>query len=331
MNLFKLKVFVTGGAGFIGSHIVEQLVCAGAEVKVYDNFSSGLYDNLRGIKDYVEVVEGDILDKEKLTKEMKGYDVVSHQAAQLEITRCIDNPVYDLEVNTIGTLNILDASVKNGVYKVINASSACTYGQMSGSVKETASQTPNWEYGVSKLAAERYGTIFADTKNIDVVSLRYAIVYGPREWYGRVLTLFLKRLLKGEAPVVFGKGKEVRDFVYVSDAARLHNLCIENDKVKNECFNVSTGLGTSINELAHMVTDIGGPDVIYEDVKPGERSSIVENNRMRLPAELKRMVLHPGKAKKLLGWVAEIPLDYGLISEYEWLQEYPDRWDNMSY
>ena len=129
MQISGSKILVTGGAGFIGSHLVESLVKAGATVKVYDNFSSGRYENLAAVKNEVEVIEGDILDKEKLSASMKGCNIVSHQAAQLEITTCIDDPYYDLESNTVGTINILEAAVKNGVEKVLNASSACIYGQ----------------------------------------------------------------------------------------------------------------------------------------------------------------------------------------------------------
>lgn len=331
MKLNNLKIFITGGAGFIGSHITEKLVLAGAKVKIYDNLSTGLLENISHLKDDIEFVKGDILDKEKLEIEMKGYDVVSHQAAQLEITTCMNDPIVDLTSNVIGSLNVFSAAIKNNVYKIINASSACTYGQMVKAVNETDTQLPNWEYGVSKLAAERYGTLFAEYKNIDIISLRYAIIYGPREWYGRVLTIFLRRLLNNLAPVVFGKGNEVRDFTFVTDVAELHNLCIVNDNIKNECFNVSTGIGTSVSKLADMVVNMGAPSKIFEDIKPGERSSIVEENRLRLPAELKMMVLDSTKAKTMLGWEPEVILESGLTEEYNWLKGNSNRWTKMSY
>lgn len=331
MNLKGLKVFVTGGAGFIGSNIVESLVKAGAKVKVYDNFSSGLMDNLKPFVKDIEIVNGDICDLELLTSEMKGYEVCSHMAAQLEITTSINDPIKDLEVNTIGTLNVLNASLKNGVSKIINASSACTYGQSLGIVDEEYPQFPNWEYGTSKLSAERYCYLYADSKNIDIASLRFSIVYGRNEWYGRVLTIFLKRASQGLNPVVFGYGEQIRDFIYVSDAVDLHNACITNDSIKNECFNVSTGIPTTVVELAKKVAEVHGLEVIHENVLPGQHSKIVDENRMRLPSELGCMLLDNTKAKNLLDWEPKIGLDLGLKLEYDWLLENKNRWQKMSY
>ena len=338
MQIRGMKIFVTGGAGFIGSHMVESLVRQGAKVKVYDNFSSGLLENLGEVAQDVEIVTGDILDTARLEKEMKGFEMVSHQAAQLEITRCLDNPLHDLEQNTIGTLNVLNAALQNGVVKVVNASSACTYGQARYVPEdEEHPQVPNWAYGVSKLAAERYGRVFAETHGMSVVSLRYAIIYGEREWYGRVLTIFLKRLLAGLPPVVFGEGAQERDFTYVGDVVRLHERCLELDEIRNESFNVSTGVATSVRDLALAVAELARQenrsigDIVFEAVSVGGRSQLVENERLRLPQELEKMVLSPEKAGRLLGWKPEIMLKEGLRREFAWLATHSGRWAKMSY
>jgi UDP-glucose 4-epimerase len=328
------KVLVTGGAGFIGSHIVESLVKAGAGVKVYDNFSTGLLENLDVVKKDVEIIRGDILDYELLEKEIKGTEIVSHQAAQLEITKCVDDPVEDLNSNTVGTINVLNAAVKNNVSKIINASSACIYGQAQYVPEDEDKHptNPNWAYGVSKLAGEKYGQIYAQLYRIPVVSLRYAIIYGAREWYGRVLTIFLKRALEDKPLVVFGQGDQERDFTFVEDLVKLHNLCVEKEEAENQVFNVSTGIATSIQKLAETITSCidTNSKIIHEEVKEGQRSKIVDG-RMRLPLELKQMVLDPSKAKSFLNWETKTNLADGIKKEYQWLKENSNRWVEMSY
>lgn len=334
MRVAGLKVLVTGGAGFVGGHIVESLVRSGADVAVFDNFSSGLEENLAAVRSDVEVLRGDVLDREALASAMKGIDVVSHQAAQLEITHCLDDPIDDLRTNTIGTLNVLLAARDAGVSKVVNASSACVYGQAERVPQDEDGHptNPNWAYGASKLVAEKYGRIWSETFGLPVVSLRYAIIYGEREWYGRALTIFLKRALAGKPPVVFGAGSQIRDFTHVSDVARLHREAIESDAASGQVFNVSTGVATSIAELAHAVCDVTerGLSPVHEEVPVGGRSAEVDG-RMRLPAELQTMCLDPRKAERLLGWRPQVELADGLRREWAWLRENPERWSRMSY
>jgi len=332
MKLEGLRVLVTGGAGFVGSHIVESLAKKGAKVIVYDNFSSGIIENIKHLEKNVEVIKADILDYDKLLDACKGVDVISHQAAQLEITKCIDDPIEDLRVNAEGSLNVFNAAVKNGVKKIIYASSACVYGQAQYIPQDENHPTnPNWQYGVSKLAVEKYASIYNNYYGIPVVGLRYSIVYGPKEWYGRVLTVFLKRAMEGQLPVIWG-GNQIRDFIYVDDVCSLHNLCIENDKVKSDIFNVSTGIGTSIEQLARLIIGLFGinGEPMHEDIKEGEISELVKD-RKRLPMELKRMVLDNKKAEKILGWTPNVKLRDGLAREFEWLKSNEHRWNKMSY
>lgn len=325
-----MKVFVTGGAGFIGSHIVEQLVRDGHRVTIYDDLSSGKRQNLAAVGSDVELVEGNILDYDALARAMRGADWVSHQAAQLEILRCSEHPAHDLQINTVGTLNVLRAAVENGVSKLVQASSACVYGQAVRLPESEDSHPtdPNWPYGVSKLAAEKYGAIFQSRYGLPVVSLRYGITYGPREWYGRVLTIFLKRALSGEPPVIFGAGDQVRDLISVADVVRLHNLCLCSSAADGQVLNAGTGIGTTVRQLADRVVEMTGLDrePITETVAPGEYSRLMPF-RVRLAQEMDKMVLDPAKAGRLLGWIPKVPLQEGLREEWQWLQHHPGAWE----
>jgi UDP-glucose 4-epimerase len=327
-----MKILVTGGAGFIGSHIVETLSNDGATVVVYDNLSTGLPGNIHGLKN-VSLVQGDILDRQSLQRAMSGIDAVSHQAAQLEITTSIADPLSDLRSNTEGALNVLRAMTETGVSRLLFASSACVYGEAEYIPEDEQHPTnPNWEYGVSKLASEKYCRIYAQAHGIKFTALRYSIVYGPREWYGRVLTIFLRRLIDKKSPVVFGEGDQLRDFVYVRDVVALHNACLLNPAAEGQIFNASTGIGTSIRDLAHLICNSieNAVPVQHEAVRVGERSKLVDG-RQRLPAELQRMVLSPQKAERLINWKAAIPLSEGIKHEWEWLKKNSGLWKEMHY
>lgn len=336
MKIKSLKVFITGGAGFIGSHIAEELTLLGAAVTVYDNFSSGNHANLANIKKNIRIIKGDILDFALLKKSMKGHDIVSHHAAQLEIFLSIEDPYRDLEINTVGTLNVLRAAVFNNISKVINASSACIYGQTDAMTSEEYLPVPNWGYGVSKLAAERYGTIFSNYCNLPVVNLRYGITYGEREWFRRVLTIFIKRAIMKQPLVVFGKGEQVRDFIYVKDAVYLHNLCIENDIANGKSYNVGTGVATKIidlaSEVARITKEVFGYNlsVVFEDTRQGQLSKLVPDKK-RNPAELKMMLLSHRKASKELGWKPKMPLREGIAKELIWASKNLKRWEKIHY
>ncbi len=326
-----MKVLVTGGAGFIGSHVVDDLLQGGANVIVYDNFTSGSRENLQAASPDIEIIEGDILDTNMLDNVMQGVDAVSHHAAQLEITRCIESPLEDLKINAEGTVNVLEAAKNAGVQKLVYASSACVYGQARFTPQDEDHPTkPNWPYGVSKLAAEHYARLYHSYYGIETTGLRYAIVYGPREWYGRVLTAFLRRALDGKPPVVWG-GSQIRDFIFVDDVVRCHRRCLEQEGLGFDIYNVSSGVGTSIHELAELICSLFDLDEpLYEDVQEGEISSMVEG-RMRLPAELKQMILDNEEAEQVLGWSPKVSLEEGIQREMEWLKENLHRWTQMQY
>jgi len=325
------RVLVTGGAGFIGSHIVESLVQQGARVRVYDNFSSGTPENLAAVAGDVEVLRGDILDEDELLRAMRGTEMVSHQAAQLEITRALEDPAGDLRTNTVGTLHVLRAAVACGVAKVVLASSACVYGQARVIPQTEEHPTvPNWPYGVSKLAAEHYARLFRENHGLAVCALRYGIVYGPREWYGRVLTIFLRRALEGKPLIVFGDGTQQRDFIYVADVVDLHNRCLTRRAADGKVYNAGTGIGTSIADLAALVRSASGGrvEIVYDDPPQGGYSPLIPE-RIRLPAELQAMVLSPERARRELDWQPRVALADGLRRELEWIRERPGRWETM--
>ncbi len=327
------KVLVTGGAGFIGSHTVERLLQEGAAVTVLDNFRTGLRENMQAVQDDIQFIEGSILEAKDLAKATKGQDLIMHLAAQLEITRALDDPVEDLVTNTVGTLNVFKAAVANGIPKVVMASSAGVYGQAveTPQREDTHPTNPNWAYGVSKLATEKYARVFEESNGLKVVPLRYGIVYGPREWYGRVLTIFIKRALEGQPLVIFGDGKQIRDFVSVKDVAAMNLLCLDNSAADNEVFNVSTARGIDINTLAELVKKASGKDIeiIHEEVEEGKASKYYD--RIRLPQELKTLVQSYDKAKKLLNWEPTVDFEAGIKEEYQWLSEHPSRWQKMNY
>ena len=330
MKINGLNILVTGGAGFIGSHIVDDLVNQGANVTIYDNFSSGSIENINHLSDKIKIIKGDILDYNKLNHACENIDVISHQAAQLEITKCMDDPIEDLKINTEGSLNVLNSAVDNDVKKILYASSACIYGQAEYLPEdENHPHNPNWPYGVSKLAVEKYANIYHKNYDISTIGLRYSIIYGPNEWYGRVLTVFLKRALENKPPVVWG-GDQIRDFCYVKDLVEFHNILINKDQIENDVFNVSTGVGTKIIDLANLIkNNFNLNDPIYENIGEGEISNEVKD-RKRLPLELKEMVLDNSKAKRV-GWKPKVKLKEGIIKEYEWLKENYHRWTNPSY
>ncbi|MFX1343482.1 MAG: SDR family NAD(P)-dependent oxidoreductase [Promethearchaeota archaeon] len=331
MEISGKKILITGGAGFIGSHIVDDLVSQGAEVTVYDNFSSGNEKYLEQVKNKIQIVEDDILNVKGLEKVFKSkFDIVSHQAAQLEIFKCLEDIMYDLNTNLIGTINILNLCIKYNVKKIINASSACVYGQaIDVPQTEEHPKKPHWPYGASKLSTEAYCSFFSEFYKLPIVNLRYCIIFGPREWFGRVIPIFIKRVCNGKPPVIFGDGNQIRDFLYVSDLVDFHRKVILNNNSDGQVYNVSSGIGTKINELANLICKLSDADLepIYEDVKAGELSKLVEG-RKRIPAELKCMHLSNAKAKKELNWEPKISLKDGIKKEIKWYLENKELWES---
>ena len=327
------KIFLTGGAGFIGSNILEQLINETEHlITIYDNLTT-VNCGIENIEKYlnnkrVKFIEGDILDKKLLINSMKDHDIVIHMAAQLEITAAYDEPLYDLNINLIGTINVIEGCVKNKINRLINASSACIYGFTEGNAsKEEDNHNPNWEYGITKLAAEKYIQVASNTHNIKYTSLRFSIVYGKNEWFGRVLTIFTKRAIQGNDLVIFGDGKQTRDYINVYDAAKFVLECIKNKNTFNKNYNVSSGKATSIIDLANKIKCFfPNLNIIYDDVKEGEISKLVEG-RERLNQELTHLYLDNTKAKNDTNWKPSIEFDEGIKMYIKWAKTNMKNWD----
>lgn len=322
------NIFVTGGAGFIGSHIVDMLVEKGHDVTVYDNLSSGHRDY---VNPGARFVAGNILDYERLHNSLRyGFDEIYHLAAQLEITTALANPLIDLRINTEGTINVLNAARANNVEKVTYASSACVYGNhVKWPTPEYAEKLPNWPYGISKLACEHYARLYNELYGIATTGIRYSIVYGPREWYGRVLPVFIKRAVENKPCIVWNSGV-VRDFVYVKDAAKATIMATDFNDNQDHIYNVGSGTFITIPKLAQTVHKIFRLDKPYELEKTGQGEYSEEVGRARLINELDHLVLDNTLIKDL-GWMPSVDLELGILTESRWYQLNRSKWDRISY
>jgi UDP-glucose 4-epimerase len=327
------NILVTGGAGFIGSHLVDKyLENEAGKVVVFDDFSTGSMKNIEHLEQRkVTVVKGSILDAKLLDQTVKKeeVDIIDHEAAELEVYTGIRNSLRDARINIFGTLNVLNTALRNRVEKLLFASSGAVYGEAEYlPVDEKHPLNPHWPYGVSKLSGERYSVQYYRLYGLDTTSFRYSIVYGPREWYGRVLTMFIKRIfMENKPPVVFGNGDQVRDFVNVTDLVRAHVKAIENPKASGEVFNLSSGISVSIKQLAETLIRLSGKKLktIFDDPSEGKASKF-QPERVRLKGELRRFVLSNDKAKEMLDWSPSTDFKNGVSKEVEWLKQHQERW-----
>lgn len=279
------RALITGGAGFIGSHIADLLVSVGCEVRVLDNLASGRLENLAHLGDKVEFIRGDIRDEGLLLQAVRGCDVVFHQAAVVSVTRTVAEPVETASVNDMGTLRVLDAARKAGVRRVVLASSSAVYGDDPAMPKrEEMRPRPMSPYAVQKLTNEHYARLYHDLYGLETACLRYFNVYGPRQDpsspYSGVISIFMTRAFSDEPPVVYGDGEQCRDFVFVADVARANLLAAKLPGIGGEVFNVGTGRSLTVNELWRCIAcraDIEATP-IYAPSRPGDiresRSSI---------------------------------------------------------
>jgi len=270
-----MKFLVTGGAGFIGSHIAEELIRTGkGEVIVFDDLSVGKAENIPAGCTFIE---GDIRHKKKLARAMKDVDLVFHNAAFVSIRGSFERLREELDINCLGTLNVLEAAVERGVKKVIFASSMAVYGEPRYlPVDDEHPLNPISPYGLSKARGEQYCKIFREKHGLSTVALRYFNTYGMRQSpspYVGVITTFINQALNGEPLTVFGDGNQARDFVWVKDVARANILAAFSDV--NGAFNVGSGIETSINQLADLVMKYLGGKTIHLEKPPGEVTRIV--------------------------------------------------------
>jgi nucleoside-diphosphate-sugar epimerase len=271
------KFLVTGGAGFIGSHIVETLVKAGQSVRVLDNFSSGKKENLSPFKSRIELVRGDIRDKHTCLRAVKGMDFILHQAALRSVPKSMLYPEDYNHVNIGGTLNMLEAAAKAKVRRFVFASSSSVYGDVSKfPQKEDFLPKPISPYALTKLTGEHYCKIFSLYYGLPTVCLRYFNVFGPRQSlddeYAVVIPKFITCLLKNVRPPIFGNGKQSRDFTYVVNVARANILATQKKAFKGDVFNVALGKDYTVLELVQILNRILGKNIkpVFLKLRPGD-------------------------------------------------------------
>jgi len=283
------KVVVTGGAGFIGSHLAEELARRDYRVIILDDLSTGKVENIEDLlgKENVEFIKGSITDLPLLRELFRGVDYVFHQAALPSVPRSIENPQASHEVNVNGTLNVLLAAKENSLKKVLYTSSSSVYGDIPTlPKKEDMVPHPLSPYAVTKLAGEYYCQVFYQVYGLPTVCLRYFNVYGPRQdpnsQYAAVIPSFIKRALEGNPPIIFGDGEQTRDFTFVKDAVEASILAVESDACG--LFNIAQGERITINELARLVTSIVGKNMepVHQEPRPGDiRHSLADISRAR--------------------------------------------------
>jgi nucleoside-diphosphate-sugar epimerase len=309
------RILVTGGAGFIGSHIVDRLMKDSFDVTVIDDLRTG---SLSNINDYRErknfhLAEGDIRDINLVRKTLKDIDVVFHEAALASVTLSVKDPITTNQVNVEGTLNLLKASCDLNVKRFMFASSAAVYGPTkSPQKKEDDSLNPTSPYGVSKLAADNYARVFHRLYGLKTVCLRYFNVYGPRQKvdvhgsYGGVISIFINRILSGLPPIIHGDGEQTRDFVYIDDVVEANMLAMNGEDGAGEAFNIGTGKNVSIKKIAEILKHVMNKENL-EDIHTEAR-----------PTDIKHGYADIVKARSVLGYEPKFSIEEGLTKLVNW-------------
>ncbi|HKG54854.1 MAG TPA: SDR family oxidoreductase [Anaerolineales bacterium] len=312
-----MKYLVTGGAGFIGSHIVRTLLEQGASVRVLDNFSSGKRENLEDLtrqfkEDQLEILEGDLREAARVEEAVRGVEIIFHEAAFVSVPQSMDEPQTCFDVNITGTSRLLDMARAAGVKRVVVASSAAIYGESDALplVEETLPQ-PLSPYAVSKRVDEMYAELFTGSFGLEAVALRYFNVYGPRQrpdsMYAAAVPIFARRLLDGKPVTVFGDGGQTRDLINVHDVVRANLIASEHKNAAGKIFNICTGVETRLLDLL---------DVIYELVPNAPRPEFAAPRA----GDIYRSVGSPQKAADVLGFRAEVSLVDGLKETVDWMR-----------
>jgi UDP-glucose 4-epimerase len=302
-----VKLLVTGGAGFIGSHIADLLVERGHDVAIVDNLSTGKRDNVPSTSRFYDV---DIRDPEfRAVMRREQPEVVFHQAAQMSVKVSTDNPVYDAQVNVLGLLNVLESCVETSARKVIFASSGATYGNPDElPFNEESPQRPESPYGITKMVAEHYLSYYARDHGLRYTALRYGNVYGPRQdAHGEagVVAIFTRQLLAGETPTIHSDGEQVRDYVYVGDVARANLLAASAGDDRVYC--IGTGTGSTVNQVFARLCDAVGV-------------SVTPRYAARRAGDLRAAYFDIQRARHELGWQPLMPLADGLGKTVDWFR-----------
>jgi UDP-glucose 4-epimerase len=307
------KYLVTGGAGFIGSHIAGELVRKGHSVRIIDNFSTGKRENISPFLNKIELVEADIREFKACRKVVDGVDFVLHQAALTSVPLSIEDPLLTNEINITGTLNLLLASREAKVQRLVFASSAAVYGDDSRLPKtEKMDGLPISPYALSKLVGELYCRLFSQLYGLPTVCLRYFNIFGPRQdpfsQYASVIPNFIGKMLKDEKPVVFGDGEQSRDFLYVSNVVDANIMAVKASEVSGEVFNIAGGEKTTVNSLVQELNKALGKEIkpSYDDPRPGD---------------IKHSYADISKARKMLKYEPKVSFSKGLSETVHWYRE----------
>jgi nucleoside-diphosphate-sugar epimerase len=272
-----VRVLVTGGAGFIGSNLVDELLARGHAVKVLDNFSSGHRHNLSAVEDDVELIEGDLRSYERVHHAVRSCEVVFHRGALPSVPRSVQDPITTSEINVGGTLNVLLTARDEGVRRLVFASSSSIYGDAPGFPRtEGATPMPMAPYAVAKLAAEQYCRVFSTVYGLETVSLRYFNVFGrnqdPASQYSAVIPRFMSALLEGSSPTIYGTGRQSRDFTHVDNVVAANLLAMDAPGAPGGVFNIGCGRPHSLNELVELLNRLIGTEIepVHGAARPGD-------------------------------------------------------------
>jgi UDP-glucose 4-epimerase len=314
-----MKYLVTGGAGFIGSHIVGTLLEQGATVRVLDNFSTGKRENIDALieqfgLDQFEVMDGDVRDASRVGEAVSDIDIIFHEAAFVSVPQSMDEPQECLDINITGTSLLFNAARKAGVRRAVVASSAAVYGESDALplVEETPLQ-PMSPYAVSKRVDEMYAELFTNSFGLEVAALRYFNVYGPRQrpdsMYAAAVPIFARRLLDGKPITVYGDGGQTRDLINVHDVVRANLTASEHPKAAGQVFNICTGIETRLLDLL---------DVLYALFSESPKPEFAEPRA----GDIYRSVGSPQKALDVMEYKAQVSLEEGLKEAVEWMRMY---------
>ena len=313
MKLPFKNALVTGGAGFIGSHLVETLVSEGCKVAVLDNLSTGQYRNLKHIEGRFSFYQDDIRNQAALNAAAEGCEVIFHLAAVVSVPQTVENPVDSAAVNDMGTLFVLETARQQKARRLVFASSCAVYGDDPHLPKrEDMVPRPQSPYAVQKLSSEYYARVFYELYGLETAALRFFNVYGPRQdpssVYSGVISIFMTKALKREAAVIYGDGHQSRDFIYVQDVVRANLLAASTKKVGGSLLNIGTGNSVTINDLWKAICKISGQNLKpkYEPKRPGD---IFES------------VAAIDSAKTLLSFEPETSIEKGLRATFEWYRQ----------
>ncbi|MDQ0339004.1 UDP-glucose 4-epimerase [Caldalkalibacillus uzonensis] len=303
---------VTGGAGFIGSHIVHALVQRGKRVRVLDDLSTGHKHNLQDVLSDIELIKGDLTDARTVNKAVQGVDVIFHQGAVPSVPKSIKNPLLSNDVNVSGTVQLLHAAVNNGVGRVIYAASSSVYGNSNVLPKrEDMPANPLSPYAVSKYAGELYCKVFHDVYGLETISLRYFNVFGPKQdpqsEYAAVIPKFIQTMIRNGSPTIFGDGTQSRDFTYIDNVVLANLLASQAPRLRGETVNIGCGESTTLNHLVHMINTILNKQITprYAEERQGD---------------VKHSLADYQHAYQIIGYQPIISVEEGLKRTVEWFK-----------